>query len=148
MEKRNGAARNMSPSQTAQAHLPYGRGELLLLVEDDLNVLEILKTILVRLGYQVLTAANGRAALEIYDQHQDKIALVLTDVRTPELDGLTLAQILHEHNPAIKVILLTGYSLDLDPEAVDLLPQGIVVGWLEKPVGIEPLAQIVNRALW
>lgn len=147
MEKRNEAARNISPAQTAQAHLPYGHGEVLLLVEDDLNVLEVLKTILMRLGYQILMAANGWAALEMYGQYRDKIALVLTDVRMPELDGLTLAQILHEQNPAIRVILLTGYPLDLDPEAEDLLAQGIVAGWLEKPVGLEQLAQIVNQAL-
>lgn len=65
MKKLAEAIQDMRPSQTIQAHVPYGRGEVLLVVEDDLGVLEILKTMLVHLGYQVLTAANGRAALAV-----------------------------------------------------------------------------------
>jgi two-component system cell cycle sensor histidine kinase/response regulator CckA len=135
------------PLQAGQAQVPYGRGEIILVVEDHLPVLEAIKSALEYLDYQILIASNGLAALEVYDRHQDKIDLVLTDVRMPEMDGLTLAQILYEQNPAIKTVLLTGYPLDLDPEAKDLLAQGIVVGWLQKPVKIEQLAHTVSRML-
>jgi hypothetical protein len=135
------------PLQAGRAQVRYGRGEIILVVEDHLPVLEAIESALEYLGYQILMASNGLAALEVYDRYQDKIDLVLTDVRMPEMDGLTLSQILHEQNPAIKTVLLTGYPLDLDPEAKDLLAQGIVVGWLQKPVKIEQLAHTVSRVL-
>lgn len=112
----------------------YGRGKVILLVEDEQNVRGILQTLLERLGYQILIASNGRAALQIFQQHREKIALVLTDVRMPEMDGLTLAQILYEQNPAVKIVLLTGYPLNRDREAHALVAQGMVAAWLEKRV--------------
>jgi CheY-like chemotaxis protein len=124
--------------------IPRGHGEVILLVEDDITVLEVTKSILERLDYQVLTAPNGREALEMYDRRQDEIALVLTDVTMPDIGGMALAQALHKRNPAIKVVALTGYPLE--SEAKDLLNQGIV-DWLQKPLNLKQLAQVVNRFL-
>lgn len=104
----------MSLLQKSQTQVPYGCGEVILLVEDDQNVQSVLKMLLEHLGYQVLLADHGRAAVEIFGRYQDKIALVLSDVRMPEMDGVTLTQILHKQNPAIKVVLMTGYPLDLE----------------------------------
>ncbi len=133
--------------QAAQKQATSGRGQVILIVEDHLPILEVIETALEYLGYQTLIASNGLEALEVYHRHRDKIDLVLSDVRMPEIDGLILAQILHEQNPAVKVVLLTAYPLDVDQEAKELLSEGIVVGWLEKPVGIEQLARTVNRVL-
>lgn len=130
--------------QTAETEIIGGQGELLLLVEDDLAVLEVTRVMLENLGYRVITAPNGRHALEVYDQYHDEIALVLTDVTMPEMGGVVLAQSLQSKYPAIKVIVLTGYPLEA--ESKDLLDQGIV-DWLQKPLNRHQLAQTIRRSL-
>ncbi len=131
-------------AQTASVEVPRGHGEMILLVEDDTVMLEVTQSMLEHLGYQVLIATNGREALAVCDQYRDEIALVLTDVTMPELDGVALSQALRERNLAIKVVVLTGYPLEA--EAKDLLAQGIV-DWLQKPLSLDQLAQTVSRSL-
>jgi signal transduction histidine kinase/DNA-binding response OmpR family regulator len=121
-----------------------GHGEVILLVEDDPAVLEVTQAMLEHLGYQVITASNGRQALEVYHQYQNKIALVLTDVTMPELGGIALSQNLRIKYPTVKVIALTGYSLESEPD--DLLNQGII-DWLQKPLNRHQLAQTISRSL-
>lgn len=121
-----------------------GLGRLILLVEDNRSVLEVVEAMLKDLGHQVLTATNGRRALELYEQHQDNIALVVTDLTMPEMGGLALAEALHDKNRAVKILGMTGYPLNVKNE--DLLAQGIV-GWLQKPLTLEQLTQQLKRVL-
>jgi CheY-like chemotaxis protein len=96
------------------------------------------------LGYQVLTAANGREALKLYEENQDDITLVLTDMTMPEMGGEELTAALHKLDPQIKVVVLTGYPLN--SEAKEVLTQG-VVDWLQKPISLKVLAQTLNQHL-
>jgi signal transduction histidine kinase/DNA-binding response OmpR family regulator len=132
------------PSQLAEVETMRGHGELILLVEDDLAVLEVTRAMLEHLGYQVITATNGRQGLEIYEQHQDEVALVLTDITMPEMGGIALSQNLQTKYPAIKIVALTGYPLE--SESKDLLNQGII-DWLQKPLNHRQLAQTINYSL-
>ncbi len=124
--------------------LPHGYGELILLVEDDSATLNVIKAMLEHLGYQILTAGNGRHALEVYDDYRGEIALVLTDVTMPEMGGVALSRTLQERDPAIKVVAMTGYPLEI--EAKGLLSQG-VMEWLQKPLNLEKLAWTVRQVL-
>jgi CheY-like chemotaxis protein len=128
--------------EPASPTLPRGSGQVILLVEDDVKVLEVTKMMLERLDYQVLTATNGREALDVFEQNQDSIALVLTDVTMPELGGLALARALLERDKGVKVVALTGYPLDT--KAKTMLSQG-VVDWLQKPLRYSQLADVVSR---
>jgi signal transduction histidine kinase/ActR/RegA family two-component response regulator len=130
--------------QNGHAQVPQGRGEMILLVEDNSSVLAVTQSILERLGYQVLTATDGLKALEVYHRYQDTIKLVLTDVTMPEMGGLELCEALRAQNNAVKVVAMTGYPLKVESE--DLLAQGIT-GWLAKPLSIEKVAQEMNQAL-
>ncbi len=121
-----------------------GHGEVILLVEDDLAVLEVIQAMLKHLGYKVVTAANGRQALEIYQQHHLEIALVLTDVTMPEMGGLVLAKTLKAGYPSVKVIAISGYPLEV--QAKDVLSQG-VIEWLQKPLNKYQLAQTLSQYL-
>ena len=132
-----------NPAQIA-IEIPRGQGELVLLVEDDPSVLSVTQSILERLGYQVLTATNGRFALDMYNRHHDKINLVLTDLTMPEIDGVTLCQLLQARNEAVKVVAMTGYPLK---EATDTFMARGFVGWLSKPLNVEKVAQAMSRAL-
>jgi CheY-like chemotaxis protein len=121
-----------------------GRGETVLLVEDEPAVLAVTKSLLLHLGYQVLTANNGREALLVYAEHQDVIALVLSDVVMPDMDGVALFEALTAENPVIKIVLMSGYPLVED--GAELLAKG-VVNWFQKPVSEVELSQILSKFL-
>ena len=95
-------------------------------------------------GQGVLTADNARQALAMYEARRDEIALVLTDMVMPEMDGLQLFHALKTLHPAVKVVMMTGYPLG--EESQRFLAQGII-DWLQKPLKIPILAQTIRRAL-
>jgi len=128
------------------ADTPHGHGEVILVVEDNPTVLETSQAMLKYLGYKVLTATNGRHALEIYEKHHAEIGLVLTDITMPDMGGIPLSKALHQQNPTLRVVALTGYPLDSNREAKSWLAEGIV-DWLQKPLSLETLAQKVSRWL-
>ena len=130
--------------EIAPVRIPRGHGEMLLLIEDEPDVLEVNQLILEELGYRVLTSTNGKQALEIYGDHKEEIALVLTDMVMPEMDGLALYKALKARYPEVKVLLMTGYPLN--EESNKLLSEGIV-NWLQKPVDINHMAQVISHAL-
>ena len=123
---------------------PVGRGETILLVEDDPTVLAVIQATLEQLGYRVLTAANGPEALAVHGQRGAEISLVLTDLVMPEMGGVALFHALQAHDPAIKVVVTTGYPLG--EEYQQLQAQGIA-GWIQKPPDRDQLARILRQAL-
>jgi len=106
--------------------------------------LETASDLLENLGYVVLPTTNGRHALEVYDWFEGKIDLVVTDMTMPEMGAVRLAEALRERNPAVRVIAITGYPLEV--EGKDLKSHGIL-DWMEKPVYLSELAQMVDWAL-
>ena len=86
---------------------PQGQGETILLVEDNENLLKVGQTILESLGYRVLTAANGREALAVYEA-EGGVDLVITDLVMPEMGGRQLMQKLKRVNPGLKGLAITG----------------------------------------
>jgi YesN/AraC family two-component response regulator len=91
-----------------------------------------------------LVASNGRSALQIYEQSQERIALVITDITMPEMGGLALAEALRVKNQTVNILAMSGYPLKM--AAQDLAAQGIV-GWLQKPLSFDQLAQQLKRVL-
>jgi len=132
------------PQPIIRENAPTGSDEVILLVEDDLTVLEVTQSMLRRLGYQVLTATNGYQALDVYERHMDDIRLVLTDITMPEMGGFSLATALRAKNETIKIVAMTGYPINIEPD--NLSTQGIA-GWLSKPLNIEKVAQEISQAL-
>ncbi len=106
-----------------------GGPETVLAVEDDPRVLRLLERLLERLGYQVLTAGDGNAAIERVERHEGPIDLLLTDVVMPGMNGRELADRLTDRYPDLAVIYISGYTDDviahhgvLD-DGVDLVPK-------------------------
>ena len=126
------------------AALPFGKGELVLVVEDDPATREALADSIDYLGYRTLAAANGQEALLILDQKQADITLVLSDVVMPEMGGQALFQAIQLREPKLPVILLTGHPLESDLQK--LQGQGLA-GWLLKPPSMEKLAHLLARAI-
>ena len=93
-----------------QTKLPMGHGETILLVDDEERVLEVAEKTLVRFGYRVLTASNGAEALAIYAQYREEIAIVLTDMSMPVMDGPATILALKAMNPEVKIIGSSGLA--------------------------------------
>jgi len=130
--------------QDNSAEIPRGHGETVLVVEDEPVVLEVCTATLEDLGYHVLWTTNGQHALELYTAHADTIDLVLTDMVMPNLGGVELFTALQAFNPAVKVVMMTGYPLA--EEGKQLLAQGMQA-WLQKPLNIGEVARVIRRAL-
>jgi CheY-like chemotaxis protein len=92
----------------AERNLPRGKGELILLVDDEVEIREITKKTLETYNYRVLTASDGIEAIAVYAQHQERIDAVLLDLIMPEMDGLTAMRTLHKINPNLKIIAVSG----------------------------------------
>ncbi len=135
---------------------PRGKGETILLVEDEEKIREAGKRVLESLGYQVETAADGREALEVYwaaeraclergqDAHSRGIDLVITDLVMPEMGGKELIRELRKANPDLKALVITGYVMRQDLKE---LVEKDFLDVIHKPFDIDGLAKVVRRAL-
>jgi two-component system cell cycle sensor histidine kinase/response regulator CckA len=94
----------------ASASLPLGRGELILVVDDEIAIREITKGTLEAYGYRALTAADGTEAVALYAQHKDEIKVVLTDLMMPYMDGPVTIRALQKLNPNVRIIASSGLA--------------------------------------
>jgi CheY-like chemotaxis protein len=124
--------------------VPQGQGETLLVVDSDFSRREALRLTLRYLGYQVVTAANGREALALCERHVDAIDLVLSALVPTEHGGLALVRNLRQRHPEVKVIALVEASLW--GARHDLLAQGANT-CLHQPPDLPLLAQAVSQVL-
>lgn len=90
---------------------PQGKGELVLVVDDETMVREITKETLESFGYGVLLAADGAEAVSIFAARSTEISLVLTDMMMPVMDGPATIQVLRRINPAVKIIAASGMNV-------------------------------------
>ncbi len=124
--------------------LAKGRGQTVLLIEDEQVVREVARAMLEMLNYRVVVATNGEEALSLFRARPDQIALVLTDAMMPKMNGFELASVLQKEAPNVKVVLMTGYAptVEFPVEAI----QNITVR-LQKPLSLHQLADAMKRAL-
>ena len=114
------------------------------MVDDEKMILDVGQEILEILGYEVLVATNGEAALELYRAHADKIDLVILDLIMPGMDGREIYTRLKEINPAARVLLSSGYSIN--GEAADIIEMGCD-GFIQKPYNMGDLSTKVREIL-
>jgi len=105
-----------APEETAQP--AGGRGETVLMVDDEQSLVEITSQQLEFSGYQVLTAASGEQALVIYQEKGPQIDVVMLDLSMPGIGGHQCLRELMAMDPAVKVIIATGYARNVDLDEV------------------------------
>ena len=127
----------------APERLPRGH-ETILLVEDNAPAAEATASILERLGYTVLRAGGGRDAMTQFQTHRGELDLVVSDLVMPGMGGLELFSRLHQEEPGLPLIIVTGYPL-VD-SGRELMAQG-VAACLEKPTAISQLATAIRTVL-
>lgn len=144
LPRASGTAVSVLPSFERQM-TPQGRGETILLVEDEPAIQALAFRTLQEQGYTVLTATNGEEALRLIEsQPAPKVDLLLTDVVMPLLSGRELARRLRASQPGAKVLFISGYVIDEDFR--DEL-QGTGVSFLPKPFTPAELAGRVHHIL-
>jgi CheY-like chemotaxis protein len=122
-----------------------GGGETILIVEDDQALRESVRQCLSQLGYRLLEADCGAAALEVWRQHPHQIQLLLTDVVMPGgLTGKELGERLQREDPCLKVVYVSGYSSDIFTRDYQSAPE---VAFLAKPFPAQLLAQTIRACL-
>jgi PAS domain S-box-containing protein len=82
--------------------------ETVLLAEDEVIVAELLSVLLREAGFQVMSCADGREAVETFQKYREKIDVVLLDYRMPELNGIEVFNSIHRTEPDLPVILMSG----------------------------------------
>ncbi|RME01084.1 MAG: response regulator [Calditrichaeota bacterium] len=116
--------------------------ENVLIVDDEEDILQLMAEAVSRWGYNPIIARNGEDAFEKVQNLP--VDLILTDVRMPKVDGITLLQKVKDVNPNTSVIVFTGYPAI--QSAVDALKSG-AYDYLVKPVDLAELKSKINRAL-
>jgi PAS domain S-box-containing protein len=137
-------APGIDEDRQVQTALPTGRGELILVVDDESSIREITRGTLETFGYRVLTAADGTEALAIYADKKHDIAVVLTDMVMPFMDGPATIRALLRMNPSVKIIAASGLATGQNPGEGPL--EGVQV-FLSKPYTAEKLLTALAELL-
>lgn len=118
--------------------------EKVLIVDDEVSIVKMLKSILISLGYQVTTFSNSSDALKELTENYLDYDVVLTDMTMPEVTGLDIARTVKSLSTNLKVILCTGFSDQLQGKNMDDLP---IDGLIMKPLIRIDLAKALKNAL-
>ncbi len=121
-----------------------GGKETILIVEDNEQVRNLTEATLVRLGYTLLMASNGREGIEVSAAYEGDIDLLLTDLMMPEVGGRQTAETIREQRPGIRVLYMSGYSDDV------IIREGVeasILKLLHKPFTLVELAAKVRSVL-
>jgi len=137
-------AMNLTNKETENSESLPGGSEHLLIVDDELPILKMLKLILERLGYKITTRSGSIEALETFKANPDSFDLIITDFTMPNLTGIGLAKEVLSIRPDIPIIMCSGFSEQTD--AVRAKASGIRE-YILKPVVKSELATAIRRAL-
>jgi CheY-like chemotaxis protein len=130
--------------EAVQTEIPRGRGETILVVEDETSVLHLAERILERLGYAVLTSANPKEAIAMVREHDGEIHLLITDVVLPDISGKDLAGEISKIRPGIRTLYMSGYTASVIAHH-GVLDEG--VQFIGKPFTPDSLRRKVREAI-
>ena len=137
-------SRDSAEASTLITDLPLGNGELILVVDDEESIREITRGTLETFGYQVLTASDGTEALAHYADRKNDIAVVLTDMVMPFMDGPATIRALKKMNSEVKIIAASG--LTAGNKAGEGVLEGVEI-FLSKPYTAEKLLKSLAQVL-
>jgi len=138
-------AENAAEAPEVDDGAPRGGSETIMVVEDETAVRQLVCDLLSAYGYNVLPAESGRKALELWQDHREKVDLILTDLVMPDrLNGRQLAERLWVDRPELKVIFTSGYSAEVVGKDFVLQPG---IHYLQKPYPPNALAAKIRECL-
>ena len=123
---------------------PRGTGEVILVVDDEVPILDIARQLLETSGYVVLTALNGREALAVYCREKAIIAAIVTDMMMPVMDGAELIEELRRLNPDVAIIAASGR---IEPDQMSRVMRSGATRFLSKPCSGEVMLHTLSQVL-
>jgi CheY-like chemotaxis protein len=123
---------------------PWQGSGTILLVEDEEQLLHVVKAILKSMGFSVIEASNGKLALEVYQKYAAEISLVLTDIGMPVMDGYGLFRELKKLDPKLPIIISSGFG---DAEVTAHIPGDQIAGLVSKPYNFDQLREVLKSVV-
>jgi PAS domain S-box-containing protein len=130
--------------ESQRLNLSRGHGETIMVVDDEASIRTITQRTLQAFGYRVLAASDGAEAVALYAEKKNEIAVVLTDMMMPVMDGNNVIRVLTRINPAIKIVAASGLAVN---GSWDSAPGLNIKHFLTKPYTAEALLKIIHAIL-
>ena len=131
--------------ETLQEGIPLGKGELILVVDDDAAIRDITRQVLESYGYRVATARDGTEAVALYVQNKTEIRATITDMMMPHVDGAATIRAIRNIEPRARIIATSGLAeghLSAETSGLD------VQAFLAKPYAADTLLKTLNGVLY
>lgn len=123
---------------------PMGHGETILVVDDEKAVCELVRRVLERHGYDVLSAHDGREGHRLFEDHRQVIKAVVTDMMMPNVDGPELVGLVRRIDPAARIIGMSGAG---DRAMLEKIEKLQLAGFMAKPFAVELLLKLLQQVL-
>jgi len=120
----------------------HGEGQKILIVDDEADMCKLMQDLLETLGYQVASVNSGKAAIVKYDSWRPDA--VLLDRNMPQMDGLTCARKIMDHNPDAKILIMSGYDED-ESSGMPEEKKKLLRGYLTKPIDMKKLSTLLSQ---
>ncbi|WP_414621322.1 PAS domain S-box protein [Calothrix sp. CCY 0018] len=138
------ASPNQEVKQTSDSGMSEGKGELILVVDDEKYIREMTENSLLTHNYRILTANDGYEAFSLYVKYKDEINLVLIDIHMPSINGLEVIKVLQRMNPDVKIIAMSGIESNRQLLAANDIN---VEAFLSKPYTLGKLLEEIKVVL-
>jgi two-component system cell cycle sensor histidine kinase/response regulator CckA len=133
-----------TPARTRKLESGLAGTETILLVEDEVPLLALARRSLESYGYHVIPAGNPADAIQLAEAHSGEIALLLTDIVMPGMNGRELYERMNTMRPGIRVVYMSGYPADIVARRGELEKESVYV---QKPFTLATLVRSVREAL-
>ena len=121
-------------------------GAKIMVVDDEYDIVHIVRRHLERWGYSVDTYTDPAFALQIFKNNPDRYSMILTDIRMPEMSGVTLATLMRKAKPEIKIVIMTAF--EIEPQDLSMnLPNITHDDILKKPFSLLQICEAVKKQL-
>ena len=134
-------------SKAPSLEAPAGRGEYILVVDDDLAIRETVSAVLTKKNYHVACAGNGVEAIDYFTKHSNEIVLLITDMDMPLIGGAALARTLLQMQPALRIVAISGLPQALHNSPDIQTTRKLAHAFLQKPFTAETLVVTVHELL-
>jgi two-component system cell cycle sensor histidine kinase/response regulator CckA len=140
------AAESSATTVTSTALAPelWGKGETIMVVDDEPAILDLAQGLLTHYGYKVVTAAHGADALALYAQYKEKIQVVLMDMMMPVMDGPTAIRALRQQQSDLKVVAISGL---MQSDSIKTRLGDPAIPFLPKPFTTEKLLEQIRKLI-
>ncbi|MCX5873498.1 MAG: response regulator, partial [Deltaproteobacteria bacterium] len=125
---------------------PRGQGETILLVDDESSFLETTSRLLAGSNYRVITASNGKDALELYEKHREEIRLVILDLLMPGMGGEECLPVLLRMDSNSRVLMVSGYHEEgMARKLKDAGARDFILKPFDMPQLLEKIRKIIDE---